>query len=322
MNEPAVADSQPFENNLPQPNTVWTCTRMEEFQPLVLGHATLIGRTGEIFVREIVPEDDVFPTRLGITLSFDYGADHILEVTVDESAFTRLLDGVWLDGPVLRFKAVASYDEWLAARSALSERKSQTPAWAPKLGSLWRIEHFPTQCAPFVPAPLVDTTDRTAEIYVRDVVGGDDGRVLVEVRPAGMITIAGFWVDVLDFLGVQRSGGIRMLREYVPYEAWLRSEKIDVADETPEETALADAAVAKANGPIGMRRWQYLLIPHSIPSEVSTSAHRPGYTQAELNHYGNMGWEIIASGPSGLIMRRPLYAPALLYPDDTVTIPA
>lgn len=322
MNEPAVADSQPFENNLPQPNTVWTCTRMEEFQPLVLGHATLIGRTGEIFVREIVPEDDVFPTRLGITLSFDYGADHILEVTVDESAFTRLLDGVWLDGPVLRFKAVASYDEWLAARSALSERKSQTPAWAPKLGSLWRIEHFPTQCAPFVPAPLVDTTDRTAEIYVRDVVGGDDGRVLVEVRPAGMITIAGFWVDVFDFLGVQRAGGIRMMRDYVPYEAWLRSEKIDVADETPEETALADAAVAKAFGPTGVRRWEYQLMPHSIPSEVSTSAHRPGYTQAELNHYGNMGWEIIASGPSGLIMRRPLYAPALLHPDGTVTIPA
>lgn len=322
MNEPAVADSQPFENNLPQPNTVWTCTRMEEFQPLVLGHATLIGRTGEIFVREIVPEDDVFPTRLGITLSFDYGADHILEVTVDESAFTRLLDGVWLDGPVLRFKAVASYDEWLAARSALSERKSQTPAWAPKLGSLWRIEHFPSECAPFVPAPLVDTTDRTAEIYVRDVVGGDDGRVLVELRPAGMITIAGFWVDVLDFLGVQRSGGIRMLREYVPYEAWLRSEKIDVADETPEETVLADAAVAKAFGPIGVRRWEYQLMPHSIPSEVSTSAHKPGYTQAELNHYGKMGWEIIASGPSGLIMRRPLYAPALLHPDGTVTTPA
>ncbi len=322
MSEPVVADILSFKNNLPQPNTVWTCTRMEEFQPLGTETAITVGRYGEIFVREIMPEDDVFPTRLGLTLSFDYGADRILEVTTDASAFTGWIDATRVDGPVLKFKEAAAYDSWLAARSSLSERRSQVPAWAPKLGSLWRIEHFPSECRPFVPAPLVGTTDRTAEVYVRDVVGGDEGRVLIELRPAGMLTITGFWVDVIDFLGVQRSGGIRMVREYVPYEAWLNSEKVDAVDETPEETALADAAVAKAFGPTGLRRWEYQLMPHSIPSEVSTSAHRPGYTQAELNHYGNMGWEIIASGPSGLIMRRPLYAPALLHPDGTVTTPA
>lgn len=321
MSESADAASLPFDNNLPQPGTVWTCTRMEEFHPR--GAAITLGHTGEIFVREIIPEEGVFPARLGLTLSFDHGADRILEVTVDASVFRSWLDEIFLDGPALKFKGAATYDEWLAARSALSERQLKTPAWAPPLGSLWRIEHFPGQCAPFVPASLVDARDRTAEVYVRDVVAGpDDGKVLVEVRPAGLLTIAAFWVDVFDFLAVQRSGGIRRLRQYVPYEAWLRSEKIDVADETPEETALADAAVAKAFGPTGVRRWEYQLMPHSIPSEVSTSAHRPGYTQAELNHYGNMGWEIIASGPSGLIMRRPLYAPALLHPDGTVTTPA
>lgn len=322
MNEPVDAASLPFDSNLPQPNTVWTCTRMEEFQPLGTEAAITIGRTGEIFVREIIPEGEIFATRLGLTMSSDHGADRILEVTVDASYFTRLLDEIWLDGPALRFKESATYDEWLAARSALSERKAHTPAWAPPLGSLWRIEHFPKQCAPFVGFSFADVSDRTAEVYVRDVVGGEDGRVLVEVRPAGLITVAGHWVDVIDFLGVQRSGGIRMVRQYVPYEAWLNSEKPPVADELPEETALADEAVAKAFGPIGLRRWEYQLLPHTVPGEVSPNATKPGYNAAELNHYGAMGWEIIASGPSGLIMRRPLYAPALLHSDGTVTTPA